>query len=199
MLPILITIQLNEGRDDMRTNRSILLVLFVLLAAGACLAQGEYQKALGNLTISAIKKMQVMRDPTACRMEVVAIVSNENAESMKLRNGSFEVSFHRPGGSITLGTAQIREQEVYGKNAPQQGTTVMNLNVYVGPNNDESVNRLIAVFNIVGNPDARLEMIVKGLSEVGLQLPKGWVFARDLKAEVELRFTPAIQREILLK
>ena len=185
----------------MKINRLIPFLMFFALASGICLAQIDTQKTLSNLDITAIQKMQVEKTVTGYTLRVITILSNENAESLRLRNGEFEVSFDR-GPKLTpivLGRTAVASQDFPGKKGDKDGTGAMELVVAVGPKNDETLDRILAMYNIVGDPDSNLKMVVKGKAEIGLQLPRGWVFEQGRKVELELNFSPQVQRIILLK
>ena len=185
----------------MKTYRLISIFLFLLFAAGTCLAQIDIQKTLANLDIVAVKKMQVEKSAQGYTLRLITILSNTNAESLRLRNGEFELSFDR-GPNLTpivLGRTTVASQDFPGKKGDQGGTGSMELVVTVGPRNEETLDRVLAMYNIVGDPAALLQIIVKGRAEVGLQLPRGWVFEQGKKVELELNFTPQVQREVVLK
>jgi hypothetical protein len=174
--------------------------LFVLLMSGTCLAQVDVQKTLSNLDVSAIKKMQVVQTSTDYTLDVVLILTNAKAEALRFRNGQAEVSFDRPNKEpMIIGQTVLSDQIAPGKKGDQSGTAVLELSIYMGPKDHDTMAKLIEVFNIVGDPVRPLKMSIQGKSEVGLQLPRGWFFEQGKKFEVELAFTPAIQREILLK
>jgi hypothetical protein len=185
----------------MKSYRLISFVMFFALSTGICLAQIDTQKTLGNLDITAIQKMQVEKSGTGFTLRVVTILSNDNAESLRLRNGEFEVSFDRGPKlpPIVIGRTALTSQDFPGKKGDQGGTGAMELVVAVGPNNPETLDRILAMYNIVGDPESNLKMVVKGRAEVGLQLPRGWVFEQGRKVELELNFSPQVQRIILLK
>jgi hypothetical protein len=185
----------------MKTYRLISFLMFFALTTGICLAQIDTQKTLGNLDISAIQKMQVEKTATGFTLRVITILSNENAESLRIRNGEFEVSFDRGPklAPIVLGRTTVGSQDFPGKKGNQGGTGTMILVIEVGPRNDETLDRILAMYNIIGDPDSTLKMVVKGKAEVGLELPRGWVFEQGRRVELELNFSPQVQRIILLK
>ncbi len=177
-----------------------LVMLLSVLAVGTCMAQAEVQETLGNLDISAIKSMQMTKGLDTYQLKVTVIMTNQNPEALRLRNGNFELTFDRAkDGMLNLGPTSIADKIIPGKNISGPGTTEMVLNVTVGPKNEQTVDRMVEMFNLIGNPASSLKMVVKGKSEVGLQLPRGWFFEEGKKLEVELVWTPEIQRVILLK
>jgi hypothetical protein len=119
---------------------------------------------------------------------------------LRIRNGEFDVSFDRGTlPPLVLGKTIVADQIVPAKKGDQAGAAAMELTIFLGPRSEETMDRLLTVYNIIGDPISNLKMVVKGKAEVGLQLPRGWVFEPGRKFEVELVFTPAVQREILLK
>lgn len=184
----------------MSTQKIAAAALFVIFAVGTCMAQGDVPKMVGNLDVYGIKKMAITSGPSGYSMMLQSTFTNANAEALKLRNGDFEVVFDRPkGGTILLGQTRIAEQIVPGKAADRPGQADGTLNVAVGPNSQATVDKLIEVINIISDPAAPLRISIRGKAEVGLQLPRGWVFEQGRRFEVDLVFTPALQREFLLK
>jgi hypothetical protein len=184
----------------MKAIRFFLLISMAVAAVEICMAQADVQKTLGNLDISAIKNMQMVKGSDGYFLKLTVILTNQNAEALRLRNGDFELTFDRAkGGLLDLGKTSVADTIVPGKKSAGPGTADMLLDVAVGPKNEQTVDRLTEMFNLIGDPVANLRMVVKGRSEVGLQLPRGWFFEQGKKLEVELVWTPEIKREIVLK
>jgi hypothetical protein len=184
--------------------RFAFVLMFLVVVAGTCLAQIDTQKIISSVDVAAIKKIQVEKGLQGYAMRVTIVLSNENAEALRFRNAEFELSFERGKNEkgvqlppIVLGRASVADQTILGKK--DGGASAMELDVLVGPKTEETIDRLTAVYNIIGDPIAMVKMIVKGKAEVGLQLPKGWIFEQGRRLELELIFTPQVQREILMK
>jgi len=178
----------------MSTNRIAIVMLFAFFAVGRCTAQTEVPKIAGNLDIMNIKSMQIFTN-AGYVLILKATFTNKNPEALRLRNGEFDVTFDKPdGGKIDVGPTKIVDQTV-----PGNGSALVTLSVAVGPQSPETFNKLIQVVNIVGNPANTPHIGIQGRSEVGMQLPRGWVYEQGRKFEVDLSFTPAIQREVLFK
>ncbi len=174
--------------------------LLMILAAGTCLAQTEIPKMLGSLDVYGIKKLQITSSATGYSMMLLATFTNANAEAVRLRNGDFEVTFDKPeGGEIRIGQTRLTDQVVPGKTGDRPGQSDVTLNVSVGPQSQTTMEKILDAINIIGNPSVPLRIGIKGRAEVGLQLPRGWIYEQGKKFEVDLGFTPAIQREFLLK
>ena len=189
-----------KGRGVMKTYRFTLVAAFILVTAAVSMAQADVQQTVSNLDISAIKKMQIRWDARGYTMDVQVNLTNANAGALRLRNGEFEVTMEgSKKGPIDLGSTSLKDQIVRGKVGEQPGNELMALSVFMGPPGQATVDKLIDVFNLFGDPVLNLKMVIRGKSEVGLQLPKGWVYEQGKKYEVELTFTPAFQREFVLK
>lgn len=184
----------------MKRNGFISVPVFWVLVAGTCMAQTDIAKMMGNLDVYGIKKLQVMSNPNDYSMSLVATVTNANSEALRLRSGECEVIFDKKkGGALLLGRTRIIDQILPGKAGDQAGQADMSLLISVGPQSPSTVDKLFEVVNIIGDPDANLRITIRGKAEVGMQLPRGWVYEQGKKLEVELVFTPAIQREFILK
>lgn len=101
---------------------------------------------------------------------------------------------------IDLGITSFEEVEIPGatkKDGPGTATTVSKVDL--GPSKEvATMARLVRLSSLLGNPQTRLAMLLKGTAEIGVRLPNGWVFEHGKKYEVDLRFTPSVERKVLL-
>jgi hypothetical protein len=56
---------------------------------------------------------------------------------------------------------------------------------------------MLTLSNLMGDPAYRFTMALKGSSEVGMQVEKGWISQPGMLAD--LKFVPEIQREVLFR
>ena len=59
----------------------------------------------------------------------------------------------------------------------------------------ETMQRVIGMFNVIGNPMANFSMLLNGEGEVGVKAKKGWIYQSGIT--VEWVFTPKVQKEVL--
>lgn len=189
----------------MNRYRITAVILFLMLATGVCMAQVDVPKTLGNVDVYGIKKFEIKstvdehneRDFT---LYLAATTTNANPESLKLRNGEFEVIFQgQDGRPLLLGRTKVAEHVMSGKTGNQAGRDEMGMNVRLGPRDQETVQKILEIINIIGNPDAVVRILIRGKAEVGMKLPRGWVYEQGKKFEIELVFTPEKQRDWVLK
>ncbi len=184
----------------MNAKKIFTATLFFIFSAAICMAQSDPSKTLGNLDLNAIKKLRILTGAKDYTMSLTTSIINKNAETLRLRNGEFEVTFDRQGGGkMLVGHTRVADQVVPGKSGETPGQADMPLSVLVGPLAQPTVDRLMEAINIIGDPAAPLRITVKGTAEVGMQLPRGWVYEQGRRFEVELVFTPAFQRDFVLK
>jgi hypothetical protein len=166
-------------------------IVSCLCAAGLAHAQGaELQK----LDIKAVKSLQVFQDREGFKTRVVLVISNDNASQVRLRNTKFRVQLRNEldmGDPIHLGVARKAEIVL------DQARNLVTLDVEVGPKNDDSIGRLIQMFNLIGNPENRIGMLLDGEGEAGVKGDRGWIDQTGLKAN--LQFKPQVQREVLFE
>ena len=92
-----------------------------------------------------------------------------------------------------------KEIELPAESNGKAGSVVHRFVVYAGPNTESTFLRLMRIMNLIGDPNSRFKMLVNGTSEMGLKLPRGWVFEPGRKFEVDFEFTPAYERKVLFK
>ncbi len=172
--------------------------VMVALLTPAAMAQ-NLQEIVNNVDIPYVNKLQVIREPTGYFMRVTVTLQNKNEFKLKFRDAKFKVRFEGAGAGVRAGTTEVDSQEVRGRVGDMPGKDEMVLNVYAGPNNSETLGRLLAIVNIIGNPDVKPRMYVEGTSELGLELTRGWVFEEGKRFDVQLRFEPQFQRDVFLK
>jgi hypothetical protein len=175
--------------------------LVSLLGSAAC-AQDVTAK-LGNVNAVSLDKMVLTNNGAAYIVTVGITFQNNNAESIKFRNANLEVSLksERPDGTnevVDLGPAQMDEIVLPGGSAKAPGTVSASANIVLGSTNEATNVKLVKLFNAVGDPGNKMTLMLNGFSELGLQLSHGWVYEVGKRFEVELSFTPTIQRTVLL-
>lgn len=159
----------------------------------AGLAHGQAAE-LQKLDIKAVKSMQVYQDREGFKTRVVVIISNDNATQVRLRNTRFRVQLRNEldmSEPLHLGVA--RKQEIL----LDQARNLVTLDVEVGPKNDESMGRIMQLFNLIGNPDNKIGMLLDGDGEAGVKGDRGWIDQTGLKAN--LQFKPQVQRQVLFE
>lgn len=100
---------------------------------------------------------------------------------------------------VELGSAQIDDFELPGSNGDKvPGTANQVVTVYLGPTQDEETTaKALRILNSLGSPVNTITFRLQGISEIGLKVSHGWVFERGKRYELDLRFTPTIQRRVL--
>jgi hypothetical protein len=181
--------------------------LCTVVMASACFLCGMAVAAvdtetLGNIDMVSINKMQVTETENAYVLEVEITFQNKNPDAVKLRNGVFQTLIETKekgqDAKIDIGNTTMDEVEVPGAaNKKTPGTVTKQTRVMLGPKNDATVAKLLRLWNVMGNPAAPMVMVLKGTAEVGVKLPKGWVFEQGNTYEMELRFLPTVQRKVL--
>ena len=186
----------------MNKYRIAAVVLFFLTATGICAAQlaADYQNAINNLDITAIKSLQIGR-PSGGNYPATfhVLMNNKNKDAIRLIKGKFDIEFHddRGGGDhLNIGEAKFSgamqdyDFEILGNTLNKNVTlTVSNI----------PVDKIIRMINIIGDPDNNLRMTIKGDSEAGLQVARGWVTEKGKKYGVELNWHPQTQREVFME
>ena len=180
----------------------VFLMTTFLMATGICAAQSaaDYQNAINNLDITAIKSLQIGR-PSGGNYPATfhILVDNKNKDGVRLIKGKFDIEFHddRSGGDhLNIGEAKFSgatqdyDFEILGNTLNKNVTlTVSNI----------PVDKIIRMINIIGDPNNKLRMTIKGDSEAGLQVARGWVTEKGKKYGIELNWHPQTQREVLMK
>ncbi len=175
---------------------SIVSLFIFCFCVQVSLAQGP---DLAALDIGAIKSLQVSEDDSGYYSNVEVLIQNKGNKPLKLKNTNFEVKFREDQKVLPLGIAEIDELIVppSTEETSSSGEIAVELNVKIGPKDNKTVERLLHLFNIVGNPSNSLIMVLEGTGEFGTKVENGWIYHTGMKAELE--FVPTIQREILFK
>jgi hypothetical protein len=152
-----------------------------------------------KLDIKAIKSINLNQTEDEFRAAVAVQFSNSAKAALKFRNANFVITFKNDtGNEIFLGTT--KPKELYFP-ASKDGSARLKeevLDVYVGKNVLDTITRLIALFNLIGNPDSEFAMILSGTTEVGTKAKRGWIYQGEVELE-KFTFHPTIQREVLFK
>jgi len=194
----------------MRVMKHVAVVGMVLFLARGAFAQMD---KVAKLDITAIKTMRFEERGADLMAKTGLVFSNAADSEIKLRNGEFRISVksvdraaadrNAPPKTTPIGTGKLEElvfpaaSRVEG-GASKPGQLLKEMEIKVGPRDDKTtMQRLIALFNIVGDPASTFTLILEGTCEVGIKAEKGWIYQSGIT--VELEFQPSIQREVLFK
>jgi hypothetical protein len=171
---------------------------------------------LSKVDVLAIKKAQVVETTNSYFIDLDLLLQNKNTDAVKLRNGDFATTLEtveKPKEvkgkakeeqedpkeiRIPVGRAAVDEIEMPGS-ATNAGKTNKTVRVLVGDKTDDTRHTVLQLMNVLGDPTAPMTLALQGAAEVGLKLPRGWVFEHGKSYEVDLRFVPAFAREALLQ
>jgi hypothetical protein len=152
-----------------------------------------------KLDIKAIKSITLKQSDEDFRAIVVVLFSTQAKTAVKFKKANFVITLKDDKDKkVRLGTTQ---SEVLSFPASKDGTERLkeeSLDVFVGKNNLDTLNRLIQLFNLIGNPDLEFTMILSGTTEVGTKAKRGWIYQGEVEIEA-FTFHPTIQREVLFK
>ena len=151
-----------------------------------------------ELDIKAIKSISLKQAKDEFRAAVIVQFSNASKSTIKFRNADFVITFKNEGEKILLGTARPKELIFPASKDNTTQLTEKVLDVHVGKNAVDTINRLIGLFNLIGNPDSEFAMILSGVTEVGIKAKRGWLYQGEVEIE-DFVFHPTIQREVLFK
>ena len=160
----------------------------------------DYQTAINNLDITATKSLHLESLSGGNYLATFHILmDNKNKDGIRLIKSDLEIELHddRGGGDhLNIGKAEFADRKP-DFDLEISGTTL---------NNDVTLtvanipaDKIIRMINIIGDPDNRLRMTIKGDSEVALQVNRGWVTEKGKQYGVELNWHPQTQREVFMK
>lgn len=198
----------------MKTLASALsTVVCLCLFAGAAYGQAD-SEFLSNLSILSISKMQVAVADNNYVLKATVSFANRNKEAGKLLNCKFQAFIDTKRGAeavvLPVGDGAIAELVVPGGSVQEAkkkkeaatikpGLVDYEVTVALGPKNDVTFAKLVDIWNVVGDPQAPMSMMLKGQSELAKQLPNGWVSEEGKRYNVQLGYKPTVQREVLFR
>jgi hypothetical protein len=154
---------------------------------------------LAKLDINAIKSIQLSSDESNYIAEVVVLLENSSKNDIKFKNADFSIAFKNEDQNQTIpfGNSLVEELEVPAMKDEEGtiGQTEFSLTMIIGPKDHNTVNTILKLFNLVGNPSHSLLMEMNGTSKVAVKSKHGWITTNQIEAELE--FKPSIKREIL--
>lgn len=202
----------------MKTMQSVTLTAMALstLATGSAFAATDLD-AMSNVNLAAIKKVQVVDTNDTYYVDLELKFTNKNPDPFKLRRAELSLkleSVEKPKEtkgkvkeeaeepqpiSIPIGNAQVSCLEIPGASANTAGTTNQTIRVCVGRKCDATSSTVMRLMNVLADPDAPRTLALEGSAEVGIKLPRGWLFEAGKRYEVDLRFVPTIQPEFAMQ
>jgi len=154
---------------------------------------------IDKVDIKAIRSINLIKHEQDYRAMVVVQFSTTATSSLKFKECDFKLSFRESEKmEIFLGTTQPKEILFPASETGQAILVEKQLEVMVGKNETATVERLIELFNLIGNPKSQFAMIISGTTEIGAKARRGWIYQGRVKLE-DFIFYPTIQREVLFK
>jgi hypothetical protein len=152
-----------------------------------------------QLDIQAIKSINLIQIEKKFRAFIVVKFTSSAPIAMKFKRSNFVINFQDDrGADVFLGTTQPEEILFPASEIGIVSVIEKKLEVDVGENNINTINRLMNLFNLIGNPDSEFAMILSGTTEVGTKTKRGWLYQGKVEIE-DFVFYPTIQREVLFK
>lgn len=174
------------------TTGILACMVFTLLVGQVSAQMNE----IAQMNIKAIKKMNFVDGGKNINLTNTIVFANAATTEIKLRNPEFKISLKSDVGSILIGTGTVPEILFPAATAEQpEAEVTQEITVTVGPKDEDTIMRLITLFNALGDPEAEFTLLLEGTTEVGVKNDKGWVYQKGISVEFE--FEPSIQREVL--
>jgi hypothetical protein len=154
---------------------------------------------INHIDIKAIKSINLQKINNDFQAEVVVQFSTSAEAAVKFKQADFVITFTDGNHQkIHLGTTQPAEIIFPASKSGNEELIDKKLEVLVGEDNLETINRLVKLFNLIGNPNAEFAMILTGSTEIGVKAKRGWIYQGRVQLE-DFTFHPTIQREVLFK
>jgi len=113
----------------------------------------------------SLDKLQVIETEQSYLVEVGITFQNKNPDAVKLRNGSFRATVEtrtNAGSKIDIGNASMDELEIpKAANRSTAGTVAKTVTIVLGPKDQESVTKMVKLWNVLGNPAASMTLVLK--------------------------------------
>lgn len=179
-----------------------ILLFFIVVHIGLFNIGAVYALSIDiidKVDIKAIKSISLIKNQDDFRAEVVVQLSSWAQVALKFKTADFVITFKDDKGQdIFLGTTQPEEIVFPQSEEGLETLTDQKLEVFVGKNNIDTINRLIHLFNLIGNPNSEFTMVLSGTTEIGMKAKRGWIYQERIELE-NFTFHPTIQREVLFK
>ncbi len=125
--------------------------------------------------------------------DLTVIFGNDSDHEITMRDGQFNLMIKEPEKeAVFIGRGKI-DQVVL----PSKKQTTKKLRIDLGYKGNETISRLMAVLNFIGNPATVKTLLLNGVCDFGLALPNGKIF--DQNKGFELEYKPKFQDEIILQ
>lgn len=176
-----------------KSSFQALLLPLVILATSSIPASGQMMEILDQVDIEAIETMQYYKKDNAFRAKVTVVFSNGAERDVKLDDGEFLVGISsKQTPSVHLGRGTVTGLEIpAGKQKSYQ------MDLFVGYEDADTVQRMVQIFNIIGDPKQKPIMELKGECKLGARMERGWASSNSVS--IEFIFTPKIQDEVLFQ
>jgi hypothetical protein len=165
---------------------------------------------VGKMEIVSVNKMIIETVDDGYVLRVGLTFQNGNPEAYKLRQGVFTtkaIAKHWEQGtekpevtSLEIGQGTLEQLELPGTaDKTAKGKTTAEIVVRQGAKDPATTERIIALWNLVGNAENQISLSLVGSAQIGQEVSRGWVFEGNKAYDVELTFVPKLQRKVLFE
>lgn len=186
-------------------------ILHKMMVAGAVVAivtQGAFAQMenLTKLDIKEIQKIQFVENGANLDANTTLKFTNASDQEVVIKNAKFNVGLKVAGQPLAMGIANVAELSIPGTKTDSTdpnnpivttGETVQMMAVRVGPKDDATIQRLLAIFNVFGDPSAQYTMTLVGDCDVGFRTANGLIMQKGISVEFE--FAPTYKPSVLAK
>ncbi len=179
---------------------SLLFLLFVF--GGYALSQDNMFQLMEKVTIKKVKMIQLPEDRNPDHhnryyADMLLTVKNDNPHRLGLKDFDFILKMKaacNDEAAIRVGDVRSGSAELI---IPPNGEKDFMISAYLGSSFKEVFQRISIILNIVGNPQNQVCINLEGKCKVGAEGSRGWYYQDGF--EVNLRFQPKVQREVLVE
>ena len=171
--------------------RKLMMLAGTLLLFPMC-PDANAQTTMDKVKLVAIKSMKIEREGGELFSSVVVCFRNGEDRDIRLKNADFTVGMQSGGKKTSFGRGTVDEVILTkGKDAE------VTVKVRIGPESKDTLDRLFALFNVLGDPAVKRGsiMTLECTADVGLRREEGWVISKGQGIEFTLK--PQVQDEVV--
>jgi hypothetical protein len=158
-----------------------------------------------NIEIKGVKSMQFIEARDELITNLVVIFSNSNKNNIRLDSANFDVTmtgtlqtFPPRIIKVSIGAGNLNDTVIPAvSDSNPSGTKEVLISINMGRQNESTKKKLLDMLNLIGDPQIKKTITLKGESDFSIAVPRGWVTQRRIG--VDLTYTPKFMNSVLLE
>lgn len=182
-----------------------MVCVFAPVSVLVSVASAQEAGPAANIELRGIRSMQFLETRDELVTNFVVIFANSNKNDIRLDNAKFDVTMTGiiPGVppriiKVNVGAGNLNDTVIpAASDSSSGGTKDVMISISMGRQTEATKNKLLDMLNLLGDPQIKKTLTLRGESDFSIAVPRGWITQKRIG--VDLTYTPKLMNSVLLE